>query len=369
MKLLFVAGTRPNFVKLAPLIHSAKSYSSFEIKICHTGQHFDFNMSDSFWQSLDIPTPNFNLHISGQGVSDTIGKSIIGISDVLKHEQFDGIVVFGDVNATVAGAIAGAQSGIKVIHVEAGLRSFDRRMPEEINRVITDHISDFLFVSEKSGLLNLSNEGISNDKIHFVGNIMIESLIKTKEKWEKIKLLNEIENFIEKDFMLATFHRPENVDNEMTLKRVCTIINEMANHFRIVLPLHPRTKANLIKFEMLEYVNGNHNILVCEPLPYFEFLNLMQKSTCLITDSGGIQEETSYLGKPCITFRNNTERPITIEEGTNKLLDLFECKFASIILDHIESVAKRKALEISYWDGNVSNRILNVLAHDLGINP
>jgi UDP-N-acetylglucosamine 2-epimerase (non-hydrolysing) len=188
LEILLIAGTRPNFIKIAPLYHSFKEIPSFKVKLCHTGQHYDRNMSASFWECLELPDPDFDLKISGGNVPDTIGKTIVGINELLQQNHFGLVIVVGDVNATVAGAVAAAQNGIKVMHVEAGLRSFDRRMPEEINRVITDHVSDFLMVSEPSGLDNLSHEGISFEKVHLVGNIMIESLIRTRAKWSSIRL-------------------------------------------------------------------------------------------------------------------------------------------------------------------------------------
>ena len=316
-KILLIAGTRPNFIKLAPLYHRIKSEApEIQPLICHTGQHFDFNMSDIFWQNLELPSPDFQLNIKGNGVVDTIGKTLLGINEIIGQQHFDLVIVFGDVNATAAGAIAGAQSRIPVMHVEAGLRSFDRDMPEEINRVITDHVSDYLMVSEPSGLKNLKQEGFPDSRVIMIGNIMIECLIRTKKHWEAIKLGKGIQLFYDRKPVVATFHRPENVDNPVTLQRMIDILQGLSARHSVVFPVHPRTKSRLEQYKLMEQIENNANILLTEPLSYFEFLKLVSNARLVITDSGGVQEETSFLNIPCITFRKNTERPVTVELGT-----------------------------------------------------
>ncbi len=360
-KILLIAGTRPNFIKLAPLYHRIKSEGKHQAFICHTGQHFDFNMSDVFWENLEIPEPDFRLDIKGDGVVDIIGKTILGINGVIREHKFDVVVVFGDVNATVAGAIVAAQAGIKLVHVEAGLRSFDRAMPEEINRVITDHISDYLMVSEQSGIDNLVHEGFDESKYYLVGNIMIESLLKTKPKWENSPLPGDIEQVLAGNPAVLTFHRPENVDREDTLKRIVEIITKVSGDYDVIFPVHPRTKSKLAQYGMLQTLEDNHKVLLTEPLSYFSFLNIINKAKVVITDSGGIQEETSFLHVPCITFRKNTERPITLTLGTNALLNIWQEDYFEQITAHVNKINARDHFHYPMWNDTVSARITEII--------
>jgi|SRR5450631_348798 len=365
--ILLIAGTRPNFIKLAPLYHRIKMAApGIQPFICHTGQHFDFNMSDIFWQNLELPTPDFQLNIKGDGVVDTIGKTLLGINQIIRGRHFDLVVVFGDVNATAAGAIAGSQSRIPVMHVEAGLRSFDRDMPEEINRVITDHISDWLMVSESSGVKNLKREGIADNKVCLIGNIMIECLLRTKKHWEAIQLGAEIQSFYDHRPVVATFHRPENVDNPGTLERIIQILGSFSVDQRVVFPVHPRTKMRLEQHRFLDGLLANPNILITEPLSYFDFLKLLSNAGLVITDSGGVQEETSFLNIPCVTFRKNTERPVTVELGTNLMVDIQDLGFRSRIENHIALLRTRKISPIPFWDDQVSQRIVSHIEKILG---
>lgn len=360
-KILLIAGTRPNFIKLAPLYHRIKSEANnIQPFICHTGQHFDFNMSDVFWQNLELPVPDYQLNIKGNGVSDTIGKTIIGINEVIIKYSFDLMIVFGDVNATAAGAIVGAQSQIPVMHVEAGLRSFDRTMPEEINRIITDHISDHLMVSEASGIQNLQKEGIS-DKAIFIGNIMIESLLLYEKKWKNVLLSKDIEKIYHTRPIITTFHRPENVDNSKSLERIVEIILSFAEERNVIFPVHPRTMQKLRLTNLLHKLQNTSNLLLTEPLSYFEFLKLMSNANLVVTDSGGVQEETSFLNIPCITFRNNTERPVTVELGTNLMMSIWEDNFFQQIMGHIKFINSRNKISIPLWDNEVSERILQYI--------
>jgi len=369
-KILLIAGTRPNFIKLAPLYHRIKSEAKeFQPYICHTGQHFDFNMSDIFWENLDLPAPDYQLNIKGKGVPDTIGKTIIGINEILQHTSFDLMIVFGDVNATAAGAITGVQSRIPVMHVESGLRSFDRDMPEEINRIITDHISDYLMVSEQSGIINLKKEGIADEKVLLVGNIMIECLLRTKERWQGIQLFDEIDSFYKKKPVVATFHRPENVDVPDNLKRIVEILRSFSKDQPVIFPIHPRTKAKLEENDLYAILKSDENILLTDPLSYFEFLKLISNASLVITDSGGVQEETSFLNIPCVTFRKNTERPVTVELGTNMMMSIWDNEFLNKIYAHLESVNKRDKIEIPLWDNEVSKRILNFIKSNIKTQP
>ncbi len=361
-KILLIAGTRPNFIKLAPLYHRIKSEAKdIQPYICHTGQHFDFNMSDIFWENLQLPAPDYQLNIKGKGVPDTIGKTIIGINEILQQTSFDMMIVFGDVNATAAGAITGVQSRIPVMHVESGLRSFDRDMPEEINRIITDHISDYLMVSEPSGIINLKKEGIADDKVLLVGNIMIECLLRTKEHWQNIKLSDEINNFYLQKPVVATFHRPENVDVPDNLKRIVEILKTFSKDQPIIFPIHPRTKAKLEENDLYSSLKSDENILLTDPLSYFEFLKLISNASLVVTDSGGVQEETSFLNIPCVTFRKNTERPVTVELGTNMMMSIWNNDFFKKILQHLQFQTNRDNVAIPLWDTDVSKRVVNFI--------
>lgn len=360
--ILMIAGTRPNFIKLAPLYHRVVSDApGIKPYICHTGQHFDFNMSDIFWQNLKIPSPDYQLNVKGSGVVDTIAKTMLGINEVIQQQTFDLIVVFGDVNATAAGAITGAQTRIPVMHVEAGLRSFDRDMPEEINRVITDHVSDYLMVSEPSGIKNLEREGFSPENVFLVGNIMIECLLMTRKHWEAVPLREEILDFYDKKPVVATFHRPENVDNAMTLQRITNILQSFSRDQPVIFPVHPRTRSRLVQSGLLEKLEKDPNILLTEPLSYFEFLRLVENARLVITDSGGVQEETSFLNIPCVTFRKNTERPVTITMGTNILMSIQDEDFFDRIVSHKQNIEHRASTAIPLWDNQVSSRIVDLI--------
>lgn len=360
IEVLLIGGTRPNFIKIAPIYYKFQDVERIHMKLCHTGQHYDNNMSELFWKSFKLPEPDFNLNVKGKNVPDIIGRTIIELKKVLDENNFHLVIVVGDVNATVAGAIAASQSQIKVMHIEAGLRSFDRKMPEEINRIITDHISDFLMVSEQSGLRNLKNEGISSKKIFFVGNIMIESLIKSKNEWMNVTQANKLQNILDNTFILSTFHRPENVDNRYNLGKIGEFLTSLAKNNLIIFPIHPRTSKMIKKFNLGALFN-NSNIKIIDPIGYFEFINLVYKCKYVITDSGGIQEETSFLKKPCFTIRQNTERPVTISEGTNRLIDIKCNNIETQISDHLNFLMHKTFRPIKYWDNNVSQRILNVI--------
>ncbi len=360
-KILLIAGTRPNFIKLSPLYHRLVMKDSFEVFICHTGQHFDFNMSDIFWKNLELPAPDFQLNIKGNGVVDIIGKTLLGLNEVIQNNHFDLVIVFGDVNATAAGAIAAVQSGLRVMHVEAGLRSFDRNMPEEINRVITDHVADYLMVSEPAGMRNLEKEGFDKIKYRMVGNIMIESLICTREKWEKISLPEAWSDFMKAKPVIATFHRPENVDDPSSLKRIAEIIKSFSDKTPLVFPVHPRTKSKLVQYDLYDMLAKDKNILFTEPMGYFEFLKFISTASLVITDSGGVQEETTFMDIPCVTFRKNTERPVTVELGTNLMMDIRDRDFYRKVENHISKLQERKRDPIPHWDDKVSERIVSFI--------
>ena len=314
-------------------------------------------MSKVFFEDLEMPQPHFYLGVGSGSHAEQTANVMIEFEKVLLSEKPDLIIVVGDVNSTVACSLVASKLNIKVAHVEAGLRSFDRTMPEEINRLLTDAISDYLFVSEKSGVINLKNEGISQDKIRFVGNVMIDSLIQYLPKAEQSSILKNY-NLIPSKYLLFTLHRPSNVDSKQFLKDLMKLFKNLSEERQIIFPVHPRTKKNL---EEEGYDNNqNKNVILTEPIGYIDFLSLTKNAELIITDSGGIQEESTYLGVQCITVRNNTERPVTVEVGTNQLI--------GTNLGDVEKAARQilkgdiKKGEIpEYWDGKTAERITEYL--------
>ena len=360
-KVIVVAGARPNFIKISPLIKEISKDNNFNCLLCHTGQHFDHSMSEIFFKDLGIPPPDYNLGVSGGTHAQQSACIMLEFEKVLVKEQPDLIIVVGDVNSTMSCSLVASKLNIKVAHIEAGLRSKDSSMPEEINRIITDSISDYLFVSEKSGLENLSSEGISDSKVFFVGNIMIDSLIQNMEKINKSEISNTL-NLSKNKYILATFHRPSNVDEKENLQKLISLLNRLSEHRDIIFPIHPRTKSNLDKFNLI--IDICPRIKLINPIGYIDFQSLIKKAEFIITDSGGIQEETSFLSVPCLTMRDNTERPVTVSEGTNILV-------GTNISDAYNSASKifegdiKKGKIPELWDGRTSRRIINVLKNNL----
>jgi len=355
--IFIIGGARPNFMKIAPLINEFKR-RKIVFKFIHTGQHYDYNMSKIFLDNLGIPKPDYFLNVGSGTHAVQTAKIMIEFDKVILNEKPRLVIVVGDVNSTIACALVAKKRSIEVAHIEAGLRSFDDKMPEEINRKLTDQISDYLFITERSGILNLQNEGIDSSKIFFVGNVMIDNLInnleeaRNKNYYKNLGLLND-------PYGIVTIHRPSNVDDKKDLENVIQILNFIQSRIKIVFPIHPRTRKSLIKFN-LENELSKPNIIITEPLGYLEFLNLIINSKFVLTDSGGIQEEASYLKIPILTLRNNTERPVTIEEGTNTLLgnDILKLKE---YLNEILSDTYKKGKEIEMWDGKTSQRITNII--------
>ena len=359
MKILSVVGTRPNFMKIAPLVREFRS-NNIEHVLVHTGQHYDKEMYKLFFDDLKIPKPDFDLGI-GSGTRDEQIKSIkTKLMPIIEKEKPDVVVVVGDVNSTLAAAQAANKLGIKVAHVEAGLRSFDNTMPEEFNRIETDKISDFLFTTERSGGNNLLNEGISQDKIFFVGNVMIDTLLRHKEKAEQSKILEKL-GLEKNNYCALTLHRPSNVDNKEDFENMLYILGKMQEKIKIVFPVHPRARKNMQSFGLDDKIKRMKNIIVTEPLGYLDFLCLMSNSKLVLTDSGGIQEETTVLGIPCITLRKNTERPVTAEQGTNLLVSIDKKKVASKAMEVIENKIKLKNKIPELWDGKAAERIVKIL--------
>ena len=355
LKVLHVVGARPNFVKIAPILAAMQARGhAFQQVLVHTGQHYDDDMSRIFFDDLKMPAEDEFLGIGSGTHSEQTGRVILAFEPVLLKHQPDWVMVVGDVNSTLACALVCAKLGVHVAHVEAGLRSWDRSMPEEINRLLTDQICDLLFTPSKDADANLSREGIAEQKIHFVGNVMIDTLVKMLPKAQERPILGDLG--LEKGgFMLVTLHRPANVDQPETLAQILSALETIAQEFPVVFPVHPRTRKNMQSFEMqAEGVN------FLEPLGYLDFLALTNSARLVLTDSGGIQEETTYLGVPCLTVRPNTERPVTVEIGTNRLVASQRESILEAVKD-LFSGHVRKGVCPPLWDGKASERIVEVM--------
>ena len=362
MKIITVAGARPNFIKIAPLHRAFRNRSGkFNNLICHTGQHFDKNMSKIFFEELEMPEPDFYLGMGSGTHADQTARIMIEFEKILNQESPDLILVPGDVNSTMACSLVASKMRIPIGHVEAGLRSFDRGMPEEINRIVTDVLSDYLFVSEESGLINLKNEGTPEEKVHFVGNIMIDSLVHFLPSIERSPILNEL-NLTPGQYTLLTFHRPSNVDERDALAELLGMLNRLAGKTRLVFPIHPRTRKNLGKHGLLDKLDPN--ILLLDPIGYMDFLALTRSAELVITDSGGIQEETTFLGVQCITVRNNTERPVTVRVGTNQMIGTNYQAVEKAAIEVFDGKIKEGNIP-EKWDGLTAERIVDILESSL----
>lgn len=366
MKLMCVVGARPNFMKAAPVIEALKRYPEVQVLLVHTGQHYDHQMSTLFFQELGMPKPDVDLQVGSGPHGEQTGQMMIKLEPLMKSERPDMVVVFGDVNSTIAAALCAAKLGIQVAHVEAGLRSCDRTMPEELNRILTDNLSDFLFTTEPGARKNLMREGIADETIHFVGNVMVDTLLKHRTRAGALKMSQKL-GMAPREYGLLTLHRPSNVDDEGTLSEILGAIDEISKRLTIIFPCHPRTRQRLSTgsfTHLLSAEKGDNRVrlMVVDPLGYLEFLSLMADARLVMTDSGGIQEETTVLGVPCLTLRHNTERPVTVEQGTNVLVGNSR--------DHILAAAEKALSGTSQharipdlWDGKASERIAKIL-HD-----
>ena len=357
---MLVAGARPNFIKLAPLYFDLKKYpSQFDPIIVHTGQHYDSAMSKIFFSEFGLPEPDYFLGVGSGSHAHQTGNVMIKIEEIMISEQPDLVVVFGDVNSTMAAALSACKLGIRIAHVEAGLRSFDMTMPEEINRIVTDILADLLLTSCDDANLNLIKKGVDLEKIFLVGNIMIDTLKHFLPMADKSDILQQLD-ISEKDYLLVTLHRPANVDNRDSINNVVDIIMSAAEKKKIVFPIHPRTRKNLEEIADCQALFNNLNIILTEPLGYLDFIKLEKEALLVMTDSGGIQEETTYLGVPCLTLRANTERPVTITDGTNRLVGLDQEKITSQ-LDYYLSGGIPSNKKPYLWDGQTAERIVKVL--------
>jgi len=358
MKLLHIVGARPNFMKAAPVIHVLDHESSVHQMLIHTGQHYDANMSEVFFRELDIPEPDLNLEVGSGTHGRQTAQIMMRFEEVVLENRPDLVLVYGDVNSTAATAMVCAKLWIPVGHVEAGLRSFDRSMPEEINRVITDQIADVLFTPSRDGDTNLLAEGVSQDKIHFVGNVMIDTLIHLLPKAETHWETDQIREWRERKYILVTIHRPSNVDEPAVLTEIMKTLGAISERLPVLFPVHPRTAKAL---KRMGYTKKNSNFHLMDPIGYLDFLALQQNATAVITDSGGIQEETTYLGVPCLTVRKNTERPVTLTTGTNILVGQ-DMEKLRIEMDRILSGESKKGALPPLWDGHASARIAQIIA-------
>lgn len=361
MKILSIVGARPNFMKVAPLHRAFLANKNIESKIVHTGQHYDAQMSSIFFEQLELPKPHYYLGIGTGTPTQQTAKIMMAFEEIMTLENPDLVLVVGDVTSTIACTLVAVKMNVPVAHVEAGLRSGDRTMPEEINRILTDSISSYLFVTEQSGLDNLKNEGVPAHKIFFVGNVMIDSLVHYLKKSEQSTTLKDF-GLTPKTYVTMTMHRPANVDTQIGLEGIIKIIENTSKHQKVVFPIHPRTLHNIQKFGLLPRLEAIENLILTEPLGYLEFLQLTANSAVIITDSGGIQEESTYLKVPCLTFRDTTERPITVTLGTNQLLaDLNPDTVQEHYLAILNGQSKKGSIP-PLWDGNTANRIAEILA-------
>jgi UDP-N-acetylglucosamine 2-epimerase (non-hydrolysing) len=356
MKIINVVGARPNFMKIAPLMEAYKAHPEIEPVLVHTGQHYDDKMSDTFFRELGIPKPDVNLGVGSATNTVQTAEIMKAFADVCIKYKPDMVLVVGDVNSTLACSIVAKQLHIKVIHYEAGIRSFDRSMPEEINRLVTDSIADFFMVTEQSAIDNLKNEGHAEDKIHFVGNLMIDTLMANRDKAKQKKTYQGY-NLSKDNYALLTMHRPANVDHPEILEKFVGAFEQIASWIPVIYTVHPRAEKNLRQFNLWHRLSSMKNIILTEPAGYHDMLNLQMNCKFIMTDSGGIQEESSVLRKSCITLRFATERPVTVYKGSSVLAGSDTDK----LLEYVRMIRNgtfKDAEEIPLWDGKAAQRIV-----------
>ncbi len=359
MKIINIVGARPNFMKIAPLMEAYRSRPEINSLLVHTGQHYDEEMSDLFFKQLGIPRPDINLEVGSSSHGWQTAEIMKRFEPVVLEEKPDLVVVVGDVNSTIACGLVAVKLGVKLAHVEAGLRSFDRTMPEEINRVLTDAISDLLFCTEESGVNNLLKEGVAEEKIFLVGNVMIDTLLRHRARAEESTILEDLK-LSPKEYAVLTLHRPANVDNPEVFRGIVAALDEIQRDLPVIFPVHPRTRSRVGEVLTPERLSALPNFRIVDPVGYLDFLNLMAESRLVLTDSGGIQEETTILKVPCLTIRENTERPVTCEIGTNRLAGV---RTETILAAYRDLVSgRRKAGSIPpLWDGRAAERIVEIL--------
>ena len=359
-RILNVVGARPNFMKIAPIQRQMDlNGEALTPILIHTGQHYDERMSKLFFEDLGLPKPDVYLGVGSGTHAEQTAKIMIKFEKVCQEYQPDLVLVVGDVNSTAACSIVASKLWIPVVHVEAGLRSFDRKMPEEINRLVTDALSDFLFTTEKSGTENLIKEGIAPEKIHFVGNVMIDSLIYFLEKAQESDILDQLK-VKPQEYALVTLHRPSNVDDRKNFLKILEAFEVIQKEMPVLFPIHPRTAKNIKHFGLEERVNNLKNLKLVPPIGYLDFMQLEQNCKFVMTDSGGIQEETTYLGIPCLTLRENTERPITAEIGTSEIMGTDTEKIIRSAKKILAGEWKKGQIP-PLWDGHAAERIVEIL--------
>jgi UDP-N-acetylglucosamine 2-epimerase (non-hydrolysing) len=358
-KILIVVGTRPNFIKVTQFPSVIKQHSGLECKIIHTGQHFDDAMSSVFFRQFNLQ-PDIFLNISHSTPVSQMAEIMTGLEKTVNEYKPDLIIVPGDVNSTLAGALVANKMNIPLAHLESGLRSYDRTMPEEFNRVLTDSMSDYFFITEQSGYDNLLKEGMGKDSMHFVGNTMIDTMVAFSKEIEQSNVFSEFA-LEPKKFVLMTIHRPSNVDTEEGLVKLISLISYVTKKYKVMFPVHPRTVKNLEKYGLYEGIKNNASLIFSPPLDYFSFQKLIREACFILTDSGGIQEESTFLQVPCLTLRANTERPVTVRLGSNELIP-FDI---SVIQQKIESIEKgtfKKGSVPPMWDGKATERIVEIIS-------
>lgn len=363
MKIISVVGTRPNFMKIAPIIRAFNKNKFIENILLHTGQHYDEKMSSIFFDELEIPKPDIELNIGSDTQTKQVAKIMMKFEEVCDEVKPQAILVVGDVNSTMACALVAAKKGIKVFHIEAGIRSGDKEMPEEINRLVTDSISDYLLPPSSDAVDNLLNEGHAKEKIGLVGNIMIDTLKYSQEKISKSDVLTKYK-LTQNEYAVLTMHRPSNVDNKKVLTDLIDAFEYTQNKIKIISPVHPRTKKMLKEFDLYERVLNLPNFIITESLGYLDFGKLVSNARFVITDSGGLQEETTVYQIPCITIRENTERPVTIWEGTNELAGTDKDKIKGFVDKILDNKWKKGSIP-ELWDGNTAERIVDFITEKL----
>lgn len=363
LKVMNIVGARPNFMKIAPLMREYRKYDTIQPVLVHTGQHYDQKMSDLFFEQLEIPRPDINLGVGSGSHAVQTAEVMKAIEPVLLSHKPDVMIVVGDVNSTIACGLVAVKMGIKLAHVEAGLRSRDRTMPEEINRILTDAISDLLFCTEQSGVDNLLREGVPSDRIHMVGHVMIDTLLNNLKKAQSSSILEDLrrEQILDgAPYSVLTLHRPSNVDDPETFSRILDGLDVIQKEMPILFPIHPRTRKNLQQSALSGRVESMKNLHLLDPLGYLDFLKLMSNARLVMTDSGGIQEETTVMKIPCLTFRENTERPVTVEIGSNQIVGMDPERIVSAYRAVMNGECRRPRVP-PLWDGRASERIVRIL--------
>ena len=374
MKLTLVAGARPNFMKIAPIMRELNRFPDIEHCLVHSGQHYDDLLSGNFFADLGLHKPDVNLEAGSGSHAVQTAEIMRRIEPVLLDYKPQMVVVVGDVNSTIAAALTAVKLGIDVAHIEAGLRSFDMTMPEEINRKLTDAISSLLFVTEQSGVENLKREGVPDEKIFLVGNVMIDSLLRHRDQAAKSPILDRLgvrrNGSACRPYGVLTLHRPSNVDDPKTLLGILTAVNALAAEFPVFFPIHPRTRKNIESFGLMRYLNDASaadrvGIVPMDPLGYLDFLSLNDHARIVLTDSGGVQEETTALGVPCLTLRENTERPATVEHGSNQIVGVKPDRILAAARSILQNPAARRSQRPPLWDGKAASRIVAILHEQL----